>query len=91
MTSLFFPYALNLSHLGTTVVLLVHVAFFFLVQVPGSRWWLSRYQFGPAEWLWRSLTYGKAQPMRLSQVDWQAKPILGSLDVTGGRSARVTV
>jgi len=25
--------------------------------------WLSRYRFGPVEWLWRSLTYGKLQPM----------------------------
>ena len=26
--------------------------------------WLQRYRFGPAEWLWRSLTYRKSQPMR---------------------------
>jgi uncharacterized protein len=26
--------------------------------------WLSHFRFGPAEWLWRSLTYGKLQPMR---------------------------
>jgi uncharacterized protein len=26
--------------------------------------WLARYQFGPLEWLWRTLTYGKRQPMR---------------------------
>jgi uncharacterized protein len=31
-----------------------------------SRWWLSRFQFGPAEWLWRSLTYGKLQRLRLA-------------------------
>ncbi len=28
--------------------------------------WLHRYRFGPMEWLWRSLTYMKAQPMRRS-------------------------
>jgi len=30
-----------------------------------SIWWLQRFRFGPAEWLWRSLTYKKAQPLRL--------------------------
>ncbi len=29
-----------------------------------SALWLSRFRFGPAEWVWRSLTYGRAQPMR---------------------------
>ncbi len=29
-----------------------------------SRWWLARFRYGPAEWLWRSLTYGSPQPMR---------------------------
>lgn len=37
----------------------------FGVQVLLSRAWLSRFRFGPVEWLWRSLTYAKAQPMRL--------------------------
>ncbi len=26
-----------------------------------SPWWLARYRFGPAEWLWRTLTYGTRQ------------------------------
>lgn len=26
-----------------------------------SPWWLGRYAFGPAEWLWRTLTYGARQ------------------------------
>jgi len=29
-----------------------------------SHWWLARFRFGPAEWVWRSLTYGKAHPLR---------------------------
>jgi uncharacterized protein len=40
-------------------------AVIFLGQVAFSRWWLNRFRFGPAEWAWRSLTYGKMQPMRL--------------------------
>ncbi|HYH96442.1 DUF418 domain-containing protein [Hyalangium sp.] len=38
----------------------------FALQVAFSHWWLSRLRFGPAEWLWRSLTYGRGQPMRLA-------------------------
>ncbi|MCP3140723.1 DUF418 domain-containing protein [Pyxidicoccus xibeiensis] len=38
----------------------------FAVQVVLSHWWLARFRFGPAEWLWRSLTYGRVQPMRLA-------------------------
>lgn len=25
--------------------------------------WLRRYRFGPLEWLWRTLTYGHAEPL----------------------------
>jgi len=34
------------------------------LQMPASVWWLKRFQFGPAEWVWRSLTYGRPQSMR---------------------------
>ena len=34
-------------------------------QVLLSHAWLSRFRFGPVEWLWRSLTYASPQPMRL--------------------------
>lgn len=30
-----------------------------LVQIPLSHWWLSRARFGPVEWIWRRLTYGR--------------------------------
>lgn len=36
----------------------------FALQVLFSRWWLRRFRFGPMEWLWRSLTYLRMQPMR---------------------------
>jgi len=36
----------------------------FAIQILISRWWLSHFQFGPVEWLWRSATYGKRQSMR---------------------------
>lgn len=68
MTGLFAPYALNLPDPHTTGRLVVCLGFFFLFQLPVSRWWLARYRFGPAEWLWRSLTYGVRQPIRKGPV-----------------------
>jgi uncharacterized protein len=38
---------------------------FYAAQLRFSIWWLARYRFGPFEWLWRSLTYGRRQPMRV--------------------------
>lgn len=41
----------------------------FVAQMGVSAWWLSRYRFGPMEWLWRSLTYGEMQPMRVARPE----------------------
>ena len=41
------------------------VAGIWLFQLIVSPIWMSRFRFGPLEWLWRSLTYNKKQPMRL--------------------------
>ena len=35
-----------------------------IVQLSFSPFWLARFQFGPLEWLWRSLSYWKFQPLR---------------------------
>ena len=37
----------------------------FIAQVYMSRWWLTRFRFGPLEWIWRSVTRWKVQPMRI--------------------------
>lgn len=36
----------------------------FCLQIIGSTIWLRYFQFGPAEWLWRCITYKKMQPFR---------------------------
>jgi uncharacterized protein len=36
----------------------------WIVQLAWSPLWLQRFHFGPLEWLWRSLTYWRKQPMR---------------------------
>jgi uncharacterized protein len=35
----------------------------FLLQILLSHLWLSRFLFGPLEWIWRMLTYGKYFPI----------------------------
>ena len=35
----------------------------FSVEAAFSRAWLSRYRFGPLEWLWRTVTYLRFQPL----------------------------
>jgi uncharacterized protein len=36
----------------------------FAFQTALSTAWLARFRYGPAEWLWRSITYKQLQPMR---------------------------
>jgi uncharacterized protein len=40
-------------------------ALLFGAQIAWSRWWLARFRFGPVEWLWRSLAFGRFQPLAL--------------------------
>ena len=37
----------------------------WVFQILFSIYWLKHYRFGPAEWLWRSLTYKKKQPLKI--------------------------
>lgn len=65
---LFFGYGLGL--LATTqlwVATLLSLPI-FLFQVWFSTYWLAHFRFGPVEWVWRSLTLGQLQPLRLSSV-----------------------
>lgn len=66
-TLLFYGFGFGLfgklgSAIATTIGLVV-----FVLQLLASNWWLRRFRFGPAEWLWRSLTYGQWQPLRRIQ------------------------
>jgi len=36
----------------------------FVLQIYYSRWWLSKYNYGPVEWVWRELAYGKRLRIR---------------------------
>jgi uncharacterized protein len=53
-----------------TSALLLAAGVFFLIQLPFSLFWSRRFQFGPAEWFWRMLTYQKLPPLRLARTDF---------------------
>jgi len=36
----------------------------YIIQIIYSTWWLKYFNYGPMEWVWRMLTYGKILPMR---------------------------
>jgi uncharacterized protein len=50
--------------IGATALFGIVLAF-FVVQVAYSHWWLRRFAYGPAEWVWRALTYGEAPQMKM--------------------------
>ena len=64
-TTIFYGYGVGLfGRVNRSALLAIVVAvWIFLVIV--SNWWLSRYRFGPAEWLWRALTYRTRPQMRI--------------------------
>ena len=40
----------------------------WVMQLGWSVPWMRAFRFGPAEWLWRSATYRRAQPFRVSRI-----------------------
>ncbi len=65
-TTLFYGYGFGLfGQVGPGLGLLFSIAIFAL-QIPLSVWWLRHFQYGPVEWLWRTLTYLRWQPIKLS-------------------------
>jgi len=66
--TLFF-YGYGLGHWGMgRAGQLVFVCVAFALQLLVSRWWLSRYRYGPMEWLWRGFTYLRWPRMRQMAV-----------------------
>jgi uncharacterized protein len=41
----------------------------WIVQIVFSWFWLQEFEYGPAEWLWRCMTYGKWLPIKNNTVD----------------------
>jgi uncharacterized protein len=61
---IFYGYGLGLfDRLGTPAGLALAVGL-FAAQAAFSRWWLARFRYGPLEWLWRALMYGRRPAFR---------------------------
>jgi uncharacterized protein len=63
-TTLFYGHGLGLFGRVERVGQIAVVVGVWIVLLALSPMWLSRFRYGPFEWLWRSLTYLKLQPMR---------------------------
>ncbi len=64
MTTIFYGYGLGLFGLVERYMLWAFVLAAWAAMMAGSCYWLARFQYGPLEWLWRSLARAKLQPMR---------------------------
>jgi len=67
-TTIFYSYGFGLyNKVGSALGLVLTISIFTL-QLFISKYWLKRYQFGPVEWIWKSLTYGKFFRMKLPVI-----------------------
>jgi uncharacterized protein len=63
--TLFLDYGFDLQRRVAPALVFVYAALIYAVQLGISVWWVRRFRFGPLEWLWRTLTYARRQPIRL--------------------------
>lgn len=63
-TTLFYGYGFGqVFRIGPAAVT-AYALLFFSIQIVACTWWLRYFRFGPMEWLWRSITYLRVQPIR---------------------------
>lgn len=65
-TLIFYGYGLGFFEQLPRAWQVPFVLVLFALQVLFSRWWLARYRYGPAEWIWRAVTYLRVPAMRVS-------------------------
>ncbi len=64
MTFLFYGYGFGLYGQLSRVELWLPVIAMWVLMLAWSKPWLDRYRYGPFEWLWRSLSRGRLEPMQ---------------------------
>ncbi|HXG82255.1 MAG TPA: DUF418 domain-containing protein [Sphingomicrobium sp.] len=68
MTGTFYGWGLGYFGQLTRAELWLVVIAMWALMLAWSKPWLDRYQYGPLEWLWRSLARGELQPMRKTKL-----------------------
>ncbi len=77
-TMLFYGFGFGLYGQFERYQLYLLVLAIAVVEISFSVIWLRNFRFGPLEWVWRSLTYWKRQPMRLTGPGPQPGQMLGA-------------
>ncbi|MGD9679197.1 MAG: DUF418 domain-containing protein [Vulcanibacillus sp.] len=65
-TTIFYGYGFGLYGKVNPFTGLILTIVIYLIQILLSQYWLSKYNNGPLEWVWRSLTYKKILPLKKS-------------------------
>ena len=66
-TTLFYGYGFGGAYRMGPVSVTAWAVIFFMAQALACRWWLNRFRMGPVEWLWRSITYLRWQPLLIKE------------------------
>ncbi len=75
-TLFFYHYTTGLfGRVGPALGMAITVVF-YAAQVGFSNWWLKGHRFGPMEWLWRGMTYGRFPSMSKDEQAPAATPAL---------------
>jgi uncharacterized protein len=64
-TTLFYGYGFGQFNLIGPAGVFGYSMLLFALQMAFCAWWLKWFRYGPVEWVWRSLTYLKVQPLRV--------------------------
>ena len=62
--SLLFGWGFGLWNAFSPTVMMLGGIALFAAQALFAKLWFDRYRFGPLEWVWRWLTYGRRTPLR---------------------------
>lgn len=86
-TLFFYHYTTGLFGRVGPAMCLVPTFVLYGAQVVFSNWWLKHYRFGPMEWLWRGMTYGKFPSMHKDEPTPSTVPLLSPAPIAVGAGA----